>query len=244
MNTLSQKVKINSNRTGLQDIWNAQMLIGAQYSSHDFPLCPTTATEVPKALISYSEAKTLHNKEMKLGHTTYHHDAFIHFYIDDQKFDGKRSSIWLYPDKALEIIKHFSGIVAPDFSTNSDFPDPIKRINFYKMNSFGYWIGSLGIPVISNVRWGTEETWDYCFDSNPHNSMIAIGTVASRIHQLKNRPLFENGLFYMVELLQPHTIITYGSSNYGCFDLLRQAGIRIVSFPSQTSQAFAKRKRS
>lgn len=244
MNTLSQKVKMNSNRPGLQDIWNASMLIGAQYSPHDFPLCPTTATDVPKALISYSEAKALHNKQMKLGNKAYHYDAFVHFYIDDQKFDGKRSSIWLYPDKALDIIKHFAGIIAPDFSTYADFPDPIKRISLYKMNSFSYWIGSLGIPVISNVRWGTEETWDYCFDSNPHNSMVAIGTVASRIHQLKNRPLFENGLFHMVETLQPHTIITYGSSNYGGFNFLRQAGIRIVSFPSQTSQAFARRKRS
>ncbi len=244
MNTFHQKVKISSNRAGLQDIWNADMLIGAQYSSHDFPLCPTTATEVPKVLISFAEAKTLHNKEIKLGHTDYHHDAFIHFYIDDQRFDGKRSSIWLYPDKALEIIRHFSGIIAPDFSTYGDFPDPIKRMNFYKMNGFGYWIGSLGIPVISNVRWGREETWSYCFDSNPHNSMIAIGTVASRIHRLENRPLFENGLFHMVETLQPHTIITYGSSNYRCFDLLRQAGIKIVSFQSQTSQAFAKRKQS
>ena len=218
------------------------MLIGAQYSANDFPLCPTTATEIPKQLISYSAAKTLHNKEMRNGNTSYYHDAFIHFYIDDQKFDGKRNSIWLYPDKALDIIQHFAGIIAPDFSTYADFPDPIKRMNFYKMNSFGYWIGSLGIPVVSNVRWGTEETWTYCFDSNPRNSMVAIGTVASRIHQLKNRPLFENGLFHMVETLQPHTLIIYGSSNYECFNRLRKAGIKIVSFPSQTSQAFAGRK--
>ncbi len=242
MKNISKINKKQSIRPGLKDIWNADMLVGAQYSPNDFPFCPTTATEIPKKLISYSEAKMLHNKELKLGNSSYYCDAFIHFYIDDQKFDGKLNSIWLYPNKALAIIRHFAGIIAPDFSTYIDFPDPIKRINFYRMNSIGYWIGSLGIPVISNVRWGGEDTWEYCFDSNPHNSMIAIGTVASRIHELKSRPLFEDGLFHMVEILNPHTIITYGSSNYKCFELLRKAGINVVSFPSQTSLAFDKRK--
>ncbi len=46
----------------------------------------------------------------------------------------------------------------------------------------------------------------------------------------------------MIEILNPHTIITYGSSNYKCFELLRKAGINVVSFPSQTSLAFDKRK--
>lgn len=242
MNHPSNSPIMGKNRNGLQDMWNAFMVRGAKFSVNDIPLCPTTATSLPAKLISYDEAKSIHKKEMRRGNGDYHVDAFIHFYIDDQKFDGKRTSIWLYYDNALEIIRHFSGIITPDFSTYADFPEPIKLWNFYRMNAFGYWIGSQKIPVISNARWGTEETWRYCFDGNPSNSMLAIGTVASGIRLLKNRPLFENGLFKMVEKLQPHTIIVYGSDNYPCFDKLRNQEIRVVSYPSKTCEAFARRK--
>ena len=243
MNNSSKQPIIGIRRSGIVDIWNAFMVEGAPFSQNDIPFCPTTTDIIPSRLISYEEAKSIHKKEMRAGHSDYYVDAFIHFYIDDQKFDGKLSSIWLYPEKALAIVRHFSGIIAPDFSTYADFPDPIKRWNIYRMNAFGYWIGSLGISVISNSRWGTEETWQYCFDGNPYNSIIAIGTVASGIRLRKNRSLFEDGLFYMIEKLHPHTIIVYGSVNYSCFDILRKQGIKIISFPSKTSEAFAGRKK-
>lgn len=242
MNIQSNLPTISTKRSGLQDIWNAFMVEEAIFSDNDIPLCPTTATAPPTRLISFDEAKTVHGKELKNGNPDYHVDAFIHFYIDDQKFDGKQNSIWLYPEKALEIIRHYSGIIAPDFSTCLDFPKPLKLWNFYRMNAFGYWISRQGIPVISNVRWGTEETWSYCFDGNPQNSMLAIGTVASGIRLHKNRSLFEEGLLHMVDMLNPHTILFYGSSNNVCVNTLNGQGILIVSFPSKTSEAFARRK--
>ena len=209
---------MGTHRKGQQDMWNAFMVKGAKFSSNDIPLCPTTALSVPSELISYDAAKTIHRKELKRGNTDYHVNAFIHFYIDDQKFDGKRSSIWLYPENALSIIRHF-----------------------YRMNAFGFWVAEQGIPVISNARWGTKETWPYCFDANPLNSMLAIGTVGSGLRLLKNRALFEEGLFQMNEVLHPHTLIVYGSSRYKCFDVLRDQGVQIISFPSKTTEAFVRR---
>ncbi len=227
-------------RKNQKDCWNAFMVRGAKFSKNDIPYCPTTTDKIPSELISFSKAKTMYNKEMKKGNVNFKYNAFIHFYIDDQYFDGKRNSIWLFPEKALEIIKHFSGIILPDFSTNCEFPEPIKRMNIYRMNAFGLWIASNGIDVISNARWGTEETWDYCFDGNPHNSVIAIGTVASRIKQIENRGLFEKGLDRLCEELQPKTIIIYGSANYKSIEKLREKGIRIVQFESERSLAYHK----
>ena len=62
--------------------------------------------------------------------------------------------------------------------------------------------------------------------------------MASGIHKLENRPDFEAGLFKMVEVICPPTIIVYGSSNYSFFDVLRDRGIEIISFPSSTILAF------
>ena len=240
--TLKTPKTFEANSINPTDMWNAFMLTGAKFSPNDIPLCPSTAKSLPARLISYDDAKTVHRREIRKGNTDYHVNAFIHFYIYDQKFDGKMSSIWLYPKKAFEIINHFAGIITPDFSTYADFPEPLKLWNFYRMNAFGYWIGSRGIPVISNVRWGTRETWRYCFDGNPRNSMLAIGTVASGIRLLRNRNLFEEGLFQMNKTLKPHTLIVYGSANYECFHNLHREGVRIVSYSSKTSEAFAERR--
>lgn len=229
-------------RNGLIDVWNAFMVENADFSNHDIPLCPTTATCIPSKLIGYDEAKRTHKKMLHTHHKDYHINAFIHFYIDDNKFDGKRSSFWLYPHKALEIIEHYDGIIVPDPSTYADFPDPLKRWNFYRMNAFGYWIASLGHEVISNARWNTPDTWEYCFDGNPRNSMLCIGTVASNLKYKANYAPFAEGLFKMVETLTPHTILVYGSSNYPCFDELRRRGINIVTFKSSTCEYYERRK--
>lgn len=217
-------------RTGCKDVWNAFMTKGALYSINDIPFCPTTAKSPPIGVIGYDETK-------RLPHTEY----FVHFYLDDYKFDGKRG-IWSEPYKALDRIKHYAGIITADFSTYQDMPEPIKIYNTFRSRAFGYWAGSQGISVINNVRWGTPETFRYCFDGIPKHSIVAIGTVASNMRNKRSRLRFERGLFEMVDRLEPHTIIVYGSSNYKCFESLRCKNINIITFPSKTSLAFERRR--
>ncbi len=227
-------------RNGIVDIWDAFMLVGASYDVHDIPFCPTTAKQIPKKLISWPEAKRLHKKAIRHSNKEYHISAFIHFYVDDIKFDGKRSSIWLFPLRAYEIIRHFDGIITPDFSMCQDFPEPLKLFATYRMRAFGYWVGTMGVEVINNVRWGTDETWNYCFAGIKRHTIIAVGTVASGLRERKNRPLFEQGLLRMAIKLKPTAIIVYGSSKYECFNKIRSMGIEIHQFDSETSTAFAK----
>ena len=164
-------------------------------------------------------------------------NVFVHFYIDDQKFDGKRSGIWFDYIKAIEILQHFAGIITPDFSTYADFPEPLKIYNTYRMRAFGYWYGTLlGNAVINNVRWGTEETFKYCFDGIEKNSIVAIGTVASNLRNFADLKIFSAGFEKMLEMLSPHTIIVYGSDKYPCFDKVRDR-IKIVRFRSQKDLA-------
>jgi hypothetical protein len=231
-------------RAGCIDMWNSFMVKDASFSlTSDIPFCPCTAKSLPVELISYEDAKALYKKEIKSGIKDFSDNRYIHFYIDDQKFDGKKDGIWLYPEKALEVIKHFGGIITPDFSTNADFPDPWKRFNTYRMRAFGYWIGTKDINVINNVRWGTLETWDYCFDGIPYNSILCIGIVASGLKSLDNRNLFELGFVELINRLNPHTIIFYGSADYQFIKkIIKDRNINIISFPSKTSLAYERRK--
>lgn len=123
------------------------MVEGATWDEWDIPWCPTTATKPPKGLIPYWEAKTIHKREMRRGNTSYHINAFVHTYGDDQKFDGARSGMWQKPEEAIEIISHFDGLITPDASTYADFPDPLKRYNTYRMRAFGYYAGGHGIAL-------------------------------------------------------------------------------------------------
>ena len=91
LNTLkySQKHDIIKVRKGCVDMWNAFMVRGAAFTNNDIPYSPTTAFTVPVSLVSYEEAKTIHKNAMHNGHTDYIVKAFVHFFLDDQKFDGK-----------------------------------------------------------------------------------------------------------------------------------------------------------
>ena len=119
---------MNKIRSGCKDIWNALMVKEAKWSDNDIPFCPTTATVIPKNLISFVQAKTIYNKSMRGGDINFFVNAFVHFYIDDYKFDNK-SGIWIEYDEAVKILVHFAGIITPDFSTCADFPCPIKFYN-------------------------------------------------------------------------------------------------------------------
>lgn len=230
-------------RAGCRDIWNAFMVDGAQFSSHDIPYCPTTAIDLPNDIITWEEAKSIHKRKLVKGLEDYTYDAFVCFYADDYRFDGVREGVWSNPMRALKILKHFAGVITPDFSTYQDFPEPIKSYNTFRMRAFGYWLGINGIAVINNVRWGTPESYWYCFDGIPINSIVSIGTVGGSPWRIADRKRFEDGLAEMMRVLRPHTIIVYGSANYPCFSKLIDNGISIISFSSRTARAFEGRRR-
>lgn len=228
-------------RVGLKDLWNSAMVDGAIFSKeNDIPYCPTILSSIPRKIITWEEAKTIYAKKIR-KRKDFYVDAFVCFYIDDYKFDGLVSGVWWHPKRAMQILKHFKGIITVDYSTYVDFPDPINRFNTYRMRAFGYWIGKNGLEVVNNVRWGYSNTYSYSFDGIDKNSVIAIGTVGGSPRKLVDRNRFEEGILAMVDYLYPHTILVYGSANYPIFDVLREKGINIVDYKSRTAIAYEER---
>jgi hypothetical protein len=231
----------NETRKGCKDVWNAFMCDGAVFAHSDIPHCPMTATELPKSMINWEEAKAIYKKHRIKGETDFYNDSYVCWYIDDYKFDGPRG-IWHDSNFALKVLCHFAGVITPDFSTYQDFPEPWKIFNTYRMRAYGYWLGKNNIAVINNVRWGTSESYKYCFDGIPQNSIVAIGTCGGSPRKHIDRKRFEEGLDILLNRLHPHTIIVYGSANYDCFEKLKEQGINIVAFSSETAKAFERRK--
>ena len=110
------------------------------------------------------------------------------------------------------------------------------------MRAFGYWYGTFGGAVINNVRWGEEDTFSWCFDGIPHNSIVSIGTVGC-IKEKCNWQRFAEGLEEMIYRLTPKIILVYGSAQDKFFGKYRKSGIQIIEYPSRTHIAFEKRVR-
>lgn len=223
-------------RNNCKDIWNAHMVKGAKFSRHDIPICPTMNYNLPNELISYTKARAIYKKMLKTGHKKFYINAYIHFYLDDFNFDN-HLGVWNKPYKLRFLLKHFAGCITPDFSTYGDFPLPIKLYNFYRMRAFDFWLANHGISLIHNVRWGTEETFAYCFDGIPKESIIAIGTVASELGTRIGRKVFCQGFQQMIKVLEPQQIIIYGGAAE--LPLKKIAGnIPLHFFQGDTAQHF------
>jgi hypothetical protein len=231
-------------RAGATDLWNAQLYIGAEWTSLDNPKVRCTATKPPNATISWRIAKQIHRKQLNANDRDYHVSAFIHCCTDDQKFDGEREGIWKKWEFFYEVASHFDGITGIDFSTNADFPEPFKRYQFHRMRAIEHGAIQRNIPVIPNARWGTTETWSYCFDALPETSMLFIGTVGSGLGNIENRPLFEAGLRELIKQKAPHEIVVLGSANYSIFEEVKAHGIAIHQLDGETNIYFKTRRKS
>lgn len=209
-------------RKGMVDCFNAFMIDGAEFSSpNDIPICYTTMQNPPKKIITYEEAQKSTD-----------HDATVVFFKDDEKFDGSQAGIWSKPQHCLNIISKFAGVATPDFSTNSDFPYPLSIFNTYRMRSFGFWLIKNGLNVVNTVRWGNPDTWSYCFDGIPQNSMVIISTHGC-INNSSDRARFKLGLAELVKRIAPPIILVYGSTPDDIFATYKNAGIKIIRYPAK-----------
>ena len=129
----------------------------------------------------------------------------VHFFEDDYKFER----VWTNPDRYGEMLSKFGYIIGPDFSVYADFPLPVRIFNFYRNNWLAkYWQTCYNIIVVPTVMWGTEETWDWCFDGLPKNSIVAVSNVGTQQSKIE-RDYFYNGYIEMLNRLNPSKILFF-----------------------------------
>ena len=209
--------QINSTRSGCPDVFHAFLVKNAIYDGAlEIPRIGTVE-DLPKKLVVFSKA---------LKSTEY--EAWVHFYEDDAAFER----LWKNPRKYLQILKRFKGVIAPDFSLYRDMPLVMQLWNIYRSHAIANWLQENGIPVIANVRFGDERTYEPCCTGVPRNAVIAIGSHGC-IKLKHEREYFIQGLEYVVRKLKPKTIIVYGTAPDSIFKKYRQAGIAILQFDSE-----------
>lgn len=162
---------------------------------------------VPSRLIGFNYAKSSTEKA-----------AGIHFFIDDYQFER----IWSKPEKYIDILSGYECILSPDFSLYMDMPMPMKIWNVYRSRQIGAYYQSHGIKVIPTISWAEPETYCFCFEGIPENSIVAVSTLG-----IKNKDsveIYNDGIKAMIERIHPSKIIEYGGNidtDYQGVDVVR-----------------------
>ena len=216
--------KNNCTRSGCKDVFRAFLVKNAQFDTDLETPCIAPEISIPERLVAFSTAVTCNN-----------HEQWIHFYEDDVNFER----LWNNPNRYLPILKKYKGVITPDFSLYRDMPLVMQQWNTYRGRAIGHWLQENGIPVIANVRWGDERTYDLCCAGVPRGCTIAVGSHGC-IKLAREREFFKRGLNYAVNKLQPQTIIVYGTAPNAIFAQYRNTGIHIIQFDSEYMVAHRK----
>ena len=225
----------STTRKGCKDVFHAFMVEGATFDGYyDIPFIPQKEVELPSRLVAYD----------KLARYTPKDGDFVHFYLDDQKFDGPKG-IWKGITERqenkrgfkLSNFNGFSGIIAPDFSLYMDMPRCMQIWNVYRSRAVGYYLTTLGYNVIPNVRWTDEESYSFAFDGIEKGSVVAVGTLGCG-KEILDRTLFIRGFIVMVKRVNPSMVIIYGSISKELKKVLENFNISYKQFDTDTHKAF------
>lgn len=208
--------KINSTRKGCKDVFRSFLVKNAAYDgSLEIP-CIKPVDIIPNILTVFSKA---------IRSTDY--DAWVHFYEDDVNFER----IWNRPKTYLPILKKFDGVITPDFSVYRDMPLVMQQWNIYRSRAIGHWLQENGVPVIPNVRFGDERTFETSCTGIQKHGIIAIGSHGC-IKLSDDRKYFINGLSYVINKLEPSTLVVYGTAPDKIFLPYKEKGIEVLQFDS------------
>ena len=73
----------------------------------------------------------------------------------------------------------------------------------------GFYLQRQGIPVIPNIRWSDESSFEYCFLGVHPGSIVSVSTHGC-IQDKKQKLMFKIGLEAMLEALSPSAVLVHG----------------------------------
>lgn len=207
--------RIKRKKLIINDGFNSELAEGAEFEGlFQFPVIePTKEIVYPKYLVPFSERNKIANPK----------EAFVVFYEHDDKF----ADIIRCPDKYIDDLKRFAGVISPDNSLYRDIPLAVQIANIYRNRLIGSFLQRYGISVIANLRWGDERTYGkelfdeaIAFSSAPKHSVVAVGCYGC-IRGEENKRHFIDGFLAMLDELEPEVAIIYGKLPDDIIELLR-----------------------
>lgn len=160
----------------------------------DMPLVKAYNGPLPEDLISFADRN---KQQYSLG---------VHCFLYDYKIEPT----WSTPSLSVPCLQKYACVIAPDFSIFVDQPRAINVWNIYRNRWVSSYWQSNNITVIPSASWGSVDSFDYCFDGLPENSIIAIGHVAvGKDEDFKK--LYRLGVKSLIDKKHPTRLLVYGA---------------------------------
>ena len=131
--------------------------------------------------------------------------SWYHCFCDDYQFERLWNNLYYY----MPYILKAKGFISTDFSLYRDYKDDILIWNCYRNRVMAYAMQKAGGSIIPTAGFGDEETWEWCFDGLPYNSVVAI-TTNGILRDPEAKRLFIGGVDAMVKAISPCAIVVCG----------------------------------
>ena len=184
------------------DVMKEFLITGAELDGkYHIPMIPACNLDyLPEDSIDFEESFSRKIKN--------HRKLNVNFYIDDVKF----TRLWNNPDKYLDHLKCFRSVTMPDFSISTGdrgMPFAMNIYNKYRNHAIAWYLHMNDIKVIPSVPIADKDSYDWCFDGLPKNSILSVCT-NGRVLAKASRIEFCEGFKVMCDKLQHTRIIIVG----------------------------------
>ena len=123
--------------------------------------------------------------------------------------DKKIDPFWNSPERYFDALRRFDCVTTPDFSLLLDMPRPFIEANVLRSLMLGRKMQELGFRVLANVMWAHPDTYDFCFEALPRNSILFVSSVGCLRNKI-SRECLADGLRALMERVRPPGIVLYG----------------------------------
>lgn len=150
--------------------------------------------QIPKKIVPFTKARSTSDKRQ-----------YVHFYQHDKEF----SVVLTATKRYLDLLKLYDGVITPDCTMMINQSPCLLQTNTYMNRAVGFYLQKNGIPVIPNIRWSDESSFDYCFLGVHKGTMVSVSTHGC-IKSKKQKNMFKIGLEAMLDTIQPRTVLVHG----------------------------------
>lgn len=176
---------------------NMHLMEGMTFTStHSYPQMLPYNGNTDFEIVSYSERKGHTGKNEALG-----------FFLDDYRF---RDPLWCDLERTTFSISHFDYYFTPDFSLWRNLPtEYYNQQNIFRTRFVGLFWQLRGFNVIPTYSFGGLQSFSYCLEGLPSNSVIAVCGLSNR-KDLQAYNIWYYGLRRLEEEKTPTLILVYG----------------------------------
>lgn len=179
---------------------NLHLSKGMSYTSQNgFPQMLPYNGEIPPFSKIYPYTMTSVAKGCNIG---------IHFFVRDVYF---ANSLWQNLERKTVYLSRFNLLFTPDYSFFVNPPIPfVNKISIYKCRFCGAYWQQCGFNVISTATYGDANSFSYCYEGLPEESIIAIGNETVHLKDPASVKLWQMAVRELEYQKHPTLIIIYG----------------------------------